>query len=95
MCSCRPVLTRLHSGQSILLPVPPPIPSLWEQIDNLLAPTHKVLALTQETIQSGDQLKFANRIWEKALTPEPFVLARNVCTRMWDKWRKGPPDDTA
>lgn len=75
--------------------MPPPIPSLREQIDNLLAPTHKVLALTQETIQSGDQLKFAHRIWEKALTLEPFVLARNVCTRMWDKWRKGPPDDTA
>ncbi|KAH9834223.1 uncharacterized protein C8Q71DRAFT_711834 [Rhodofomes roseus] len=83
------------AGQSILLPMPPPFPPLWEQIDQLLAPSHKLFALTQSTLQSGDQLKLAHRMWEKALTDQPFVLARNVCTRMWDKWKKGPPDDTA
>ncbi|KAH9917552.1 uncharacterized protein B0H18DRAFT_1034179 [Fomitopsis serialis] len=83
------------SGQSILLPMPPPFASIWEQIDRLLAPSNKLLTLTHETLHSGDQLKFAGRIVEKAQTAEPFVLARNVCTRMWDKWKKGPPDDTA
>jgi len=82
------------SGQSILLPVPPPFPPIQEQIHNLLAPSYKVIDLTRESVNTGAQLKFMQLIWEKAWTEEPFVLARNVCTKMWDKWKKGPPDDS-
>ncbi|KAH9946443.1 hypothetical protein B0H21DRAFT_415787 [Amylocystis lapponica] len=80
--------------RSILLPVPPPFPPIQEQIQNLLAPSHKLLGLLHETIRSGEQWGFAKRMWEKAQTDEPFVLARNVCSKMWEKWKDGPPDDS-
>ncbi|KAI0960746.1 hypothetical protein AcV7_000046 [Taiwanofungus camphoratus] len=82
------------TGQSILLPVPLPFPPIQAQVANLLAPTYKLLELTHESISSGSQIRFAQRIWEKAWTNEPFILAQNVCSRMWESWKKGPPDDS-
>ncbi|OBZ69899.1 hypothetical protein A0H81_10522 [Grifola frondosa] len=63
-------------GQSVLLPLPPPFPPLGGQIENLLAPTYKVLGIVQESIRSGAQGELAARIWEKAQTDEPFRLTR-------------------
>ncbi|GBE81275.1 hypothetical protein BKA93DRAFT_820935 [Sparassis latifolia] len=85
------------ADQSILIPIPFPssVPPFQHQIENLLTPTHKVLGLLYQTVDSGEQWGFAKRIWEKAWTPEPFVLARNVCTKMWEKWKDGPPDDSS
>ncbi|CCM04632.1 uncharacterized protein FIBRA_06816 [Fibroporia radiculosa] len=82
------------TDQSILLPIPPPFPPLQEQIRNLLAPSQRVLGLTHDSLQSGAQWRFMGLMWEKAMTDKPFVLARNVCSRMWDKWKKGPPEDS-
>ncbi|PCH36666.1 hypothetical protein WOLCODRAFT_140552 [Wolfiporia cocos MD-104 SS10] len=82
------------AAQSILLPLPPPFPPIQEQVRNLLAPAHRLLNLTHESVHSGAQWKLVQRLWEKAFTEEPFVLARNVCSRMWENWKKGPPDDS-
>ncbi|KZT00530.1 uncharacterized protein LAESUDRAFT_764523 [Laetiporus sulphureus 93-53] len=81
------------AGQSLLLPLPPQIPPIHEQIRTLLAPTHRALELTHESLHTGAQWTFAQRMWDKAFTEEPFVLARTVCSRMWEKWKKGPPSD--
>lgn len=35
----------------------------------------------------------AGKVWEKAWTNEPFKLAGVVCSRMWEKWKEGPPDE--
>lgn len=83
--------------ESILLqiPIPPPLNPFGDQITNLLAPSHKMLGLVYATVHSGEQWGFAKRIWEKAWTPEPFVLARNVCSKMWEKWKNEPPNDSS
>lgn len=87
-------ITRLCSGESILLPIPPSLPPIGEQVATLLAPTRRLLALTNESVDSGAQVQLMQRMWEKAWTNEPFVLARNVCSRMWERFTKGPPDDS-
>ncbi|KAF9817070.1 hypothetical protein IEO21_03652 [Rhodonia placenta] len=81
-------------GESILLPIPPSLPPIGEQVATLLAPTRRLLALTNESVDSGAQVQLMQRMWEKAWTNEPFVLARNVCSRMWERFTKGPPDDS-
>ena len=83
------LIYNLLRSQSLLLPVSPPVPILTAPIKNLLAPTAKVLTLTRESISSGSQLKLAARMWEKAGTNEPFILARSVCRKMWQTWKDG------
>ncbi|KAG6816578.1 hypothetical protein H0H87_004878 [Tephrocybe sp. NHM501043] len=64
-----------HSSQSLLVPLPPDFPPFWQKMTNLLAPTQKALNIFHESVQSGEQREFAGRVWEKARTIEPFVVA--------------------
>ncbi|KAF9228365.1 hypothetical protein BS17DRAFT_773581 [Gyrodon lividus] len=78
--------------KSWLTPLPPPLSPLIEPIRNLLAPTTRVMEIFGQSFESGSQRDFAFRMWEKAHSPEPFILARNVCRKVWEKWKEGPPD---
>ncbi|KAH7906809.1 hypothetical protein BJ138DRAFT_1071245 [Hygrophoropsis aurantiaca] len=72
------------------------LPSLDPYIDsmrNLLTPTFNVMATVRQSYESGAHDELARRLWEKAWSPDPFILASTVCKRMWGLWRKGPPDD--
>lgn len=81
------------SSSTLLLPVPPPLPPIQTYMANLLAPAGKVLRLTQESVASGDQKRFASVIWEKARTDQPYLLARNVASRIWSVWTGGEEDE--
>ncbi|KAI0079313.1 hypothetical protein K474DRAFT_1659384 [Panus rudis PR-1116 ss-1] len=74
------------SSQSLLIHLPPEMPPIGSQIQKLLAPSGKLLNLTREAVSSGNMSKLGERLWEKAQTPEPFILARNVCKKMWETW---------
>ncbi|KAG6866383.1 hypothetical protein C0991_004666 [Blastosporella zonata] len=81
-------------SQSMLVPLPPDLPPFWQSMTNLLAPTRKALNIFQESLESGEQRELAGRVWEKARTTEPFVLAG----RVFDTWYQllkdaDPPSD--
>lgn len=78
----------LNSSPSVLIPLPPDIPSIWQKVDNLLKPTYRVLSIFQESISSGDQTEFAMRVWEKAQSEEPFVLAQRTLSNAYEQWKK-------
>jgi hypothetical protein len=46
-----------------------------------------------ESFESGAQREFAERLWQKAWTGEPFLLVRNVSRKMWKVWKKEDDDD--
>ena len=81
------------ASSTLLMPVPPPLPPIQTYMSNLLAPAGKVLKLTQESVVSGDQRRFAETLWEKARTDQPFVLAKNVAQRVWSVWTSGEGED--
>jgi hypothetical protein len=62
-------------------------------INKYLDPTWKLLGIVHESVESGHQQELAKRMLEKARTPEPWILVRNVCSKMWKIWNEGPPDD--
>ncbi|KAF8653291.1 hypothetical protein AX16_003993 [Volvariella volvacea WC 439] len=76
------------SSQSLLVPLPPDWPPVWDRIAKLLAPTHKVLGILQESITSGEQKKFALRVWEKAWTNEPFILVSRTFEKAYERWKE-------
>ncbi|KAG1794094.1 uncharacterized protein HD556DRAFT_1370855 [Suillus plorans] len=78
--------------ESTLVKLPPPLTPLLEPIHDLLSPSFKVLTTLQRSFESGAHAELAVRMWEKARTPDPFVLASTVCRKMWEKWKEGPPD---
>ncbi|KAG1781884.1 hypothetical protein EV702DRAFT_1177022 [Suillus placidus] len=79
-------------ANSTLVKLPPPLTPLLEPIHDLLSPSFKVLTTLQRSFESGAHAELAVRMWEKARTPDPFVLASTVCRKMWEKWKEGPPD---
>ena len=83
----------MHSDGTILLPIPPPVPSLSESMNQLLTPTTKILRMTRDSITSGRQLELAGRLWEKAQTKDPFILAGNVIDKAWKTLRNVDDDD--
>ncbi|KAF8622709.1 hypothetical protein AX15_006800 [Amanita polypyramis BW_CC] len=86
------VVPRYHSSElvseSLLLPLPPEFPPFWDRISKLLAPTFHVLGTLHQSIVSGEQRKFATRVWEKAWTDEPFILASRTFTRAYERWKE-------
>lgn len=82
-------------SQSLLVPLPPEIPPFWDRISKLLAPSHKVIGVLSESITSGEQRQFAERVWEKAWSNEPFILASRTFTQAYERWkdREVPPDE--
>ncbi|KAF8161245.1 hypothetical protein B0H34DRAFT_857717 [Crassisporium funariophilum] len=75
------------SSLSLLVPLPPDFPPIWEKINKLLAPSYQVLGILQESVSSGEQKQFAQRVWEKSKTGEPFVLAQRTFTRAYEQWK--------
>lgn len=74
--------------QSLLLPIPPEIPPFWDRINKLLKPTFRALGLLRESVVSGEQKQFALRVWDKAWTDEPFILAGRTFTSVYDRWKE-------
>ena len=76
------------SSPSILVPLPPDFPSIREKVNKLLTPSYHVLAILHESIMSGEQKEFAIRVWEKAKSEEPFVLAKRTLSHAYEQWKK-------
>ena len=81
------------SSNSLLLPLPPPLPPIQNSMANLLAPMVKVLTLTHEKVVSGEQRELAAKLWEKAKTDQPWTLAKIVMERTWSVWNNNGGDD--
>ena len=60
---------------------------------NALAPTFKLLSLTKQSIASGQQGQLATKMWEKAQTKDPFVLAGTVIKKAWKTIQETDEDD--
>ncbi|KAF5380385.1 hypothetical protein D9615_004715 [Tricholomella constricta] len=82
-------------SHSLLVPIPPDIPPFWDRITKLLAPSHKAIGIFRESVTSGEQRQFAERVWEKAWSNEPFILASRTFSRAYQRWkdREVPPDE--
>ncbi|KAF8176515.1 hypothetical protein BJ912DRAFT_884522 [Pholiota molesta] len=78
------------TSSSLLIPIPPDIPAVWDtgRIRKLLAPSQQVLEILHESITSGEQKEFALRIWEKARSEEPWILAQRSLSRAYERWKK-------
>ncbi|KAF5354958.1 hypothetical protein D9756_005427 [Leucocoprinus leucothites] len=81
------------SSQSLLVPLPPDFPPFFERINKLLAPSFRVLGILRDSLRSGEQRQFAQRIWEKAWTNEPFLLASRSLSHAYERWKE--KDETA
>lgn len=86
--SSSPDSRRAERSQSILLPVPPPLTFIEVPLRNLFAPTEKLLTVTHQTISSGQQTRFLQKLFEKAQTDEPFKLARNAVMKVWQAFKE-------
>ena len=64
------------------------------QVGKLLAPSGRLLDMLRESFTSGAQQQFAERMWQKAQTDEPFKLFATVCSKAWQTFMEGPPDDS-
>ncbi|PPQ89781.1 hypothetical protein CVT25_008158 [Psilocybe cyanescens] len=76
------------SSLSLLVPLPPDFPPLLDKIKKLLAPSQKVLGILYESVTSGEQKQFAERVWAKAKTDQPYILAQRTCFHAYDQWKK-------
>jgi hypothetical protein len=72
----------------MLIPLPPDVPSVWEKIDKLLAPSYRALSILHDSVASGEQKAFAFRVWEKAGSEEPFILAKRTIAHAYEQWKK-------
>lgn len=88
-----PLVSEADRAKSLLLRLPPDLPPIWERINKLLAPSHRALTILKESIVSGEQRDFALRVWEKAQTNEPFVLAQRTVSRAYERWKERPAED--
>lgn len=48
----------------------------------------QVLGILRESLSSGEHQQFARRVWDKAQTEEPFVLAQRTISRAYEQWKK-------
>jgi hypothetical protein len=79
---------RSSSSLSLLVRLPPDFPSIFEKIDKYLQPTYRVLSILRESFASGEQKEFALRVWEKAKSDAPFILARRTIEHAYEQWKK-------
>jgi hypothetical protein len=64
-------------GQSLLVSLPPPMPSLQPAMDRLLAPAGRMLTLTAQAWHDGAYVDLAKRCYDKAFGEnwrEPWQL---------------------
>ncbi|KAF9485957.1 hypothetical protein BDN70DRAFT_822719 [Pholiota conissans] len=78
------------TSSSLLVPIPPEIPAVWDggRIRKLLSPSMQALGILHDSITSGEQREFAERVWEKAKSEEPWILAQRSISRAYERWKK-------
>ncbi|TFK44862.1 hypothetical protein BDQ12DRAFT_702199 [Crucibulum laeve] len=76
------------SSHSLLVPLPPDFPPLWEKINKFLAPSVHALTITHDSIKAGEHISFAQRVWEKAWSDEPLKLASRTFSRAYERWKE-------
>lgn len=83
------------TSQPLLVRLPPEFPPFWDRIGKLLAPSRRALFIFRESITSGEQKEFAQRVWEKAWTDEPYILASRTFSGAYERWksRDEPEED--
>lgn len=86
------IISACFSELSILMHAVTPFPPLYKQVEMLLEPTHKLLSICRESVESGTQKKFWLRVWDKAWTKDPFILAGRTAKWSYEKWKDGPPE---
>jgi hypothetical protein len=69
-----------------------PIPALYHKVEKLMEPSFKLLGIVHESFTAGKQSEFWGRVWSKASTKEPFVLATRTVQWSYEKWKDGPPE---
>jgi hypothetical protein len=69
-----------------LVPIPPELP-LFERFHKLLSPSQRLIALFWGNVESGEFTKFGEKVWEKAWTKDPFVLAGRAFATIYDIWK--------
>jgi hypothetical protein len=79
------------SGRALLLPLPPPIPSITTAVENLLKPTQKVFEIVHRTWESGAQRQFAEKLWSKSVGPE-WREPWRLLGRAWETVMNRPSD---
>lgn len=65
------------------------VSELSSKITKLLVPSGRALQLFSEDIKGDTFFKFRNRVWEKAQTGEPWVLAKRSWDKFFDAWGSG------
>ena len=70
--------------------LPPDVSAIWNwgRVTKLLAPSFQVLDIFRDTLAEGEHKEFARRVWEKAKTEEPWVLAQRCLSGAYEKWKK-------
>lgn len=67
------------------------MPPIYEQMQNLLAPSVKVSNIFIESLHDGGQKEILSRLWEKAWSGDPWVLVGITVSRV-KKMLKGDDD---
>ncbi|TFK23930.1 hypothetical protein FA15DRAFT_670017 [Coprinopsis marcescibilis] len=89
-----PLVSSKDRAKSLLVHMPPEWPSMWDRINKLLTPSYRALSILRDSFTSGEQKEFALRVWNKARTDEPFVLAHRTLSRAYERWKeKDAADD--
>ena len=57
--------------------------AIEDPLRNLFTPTQKLMSLTYKHVANGNQVKLAQKLWEKAQTDEPLKLVRNAMAKVW------------
>jgi hypothetical protein len=84
---------RSISSDSLLVPLPPEFPPIFEKIHKFLQPTYRVLNIMHESVASGEQKQFALRVWEKVKTGENLVFAQRILAYSYEQWKQWPRED--
>ncbi|KAJ7350440.1 hypothetical protein DFH08DRAFT_861464 [Mycena albidolilacea] len=72
---------------SLLVPLPLETDPLLQPLYQLLAPAQHSVQLFRDNLAEGNYRKFALRVWDKALTGEPFTLASRACSFGYEQWK--------
>jgi len=81
--------TPRQNPDMVLVPLPPAIPQIWTRVEKLLVPTYRMLEIFRDSVTSGEQKRFAQRVWEMAWSNEPFELANKTVTQTLERMKKG------
>jgi len=72
----------------MLVPLPPDVTPVLSGIRKLLAPSIQALGILRKSLASGEQKEFIERVWAKAKTDEPFILAQRTFSTAYDIWKE-------